>query len=297
MQSGSETGRDASERPQTSALARRASGLSLTAAPAALAPKDGSLCSKQAYLALSEERAALRESELLVLNLDVVRVVTTLLGVLPRLEALAPRLAQCLPELDQVQFGKLRLYTYGLLQAEALRRAAFNPGRELPALTREAVALRRDLLVHVRPLVLHGLIDASRLANLRQTTRYEVLVFDLHVLALVLREAWPRLAGKTALTPEMIARADELAVQIGATCRTRPEPGPEEHAVDQVRRSFTLLMRAYDEARHGVLYLRRREGDAERFAPSLYRRHKKRAKNRSAPEAPQAPSQGADPQA
>jgi len=41
-------------------------------------------------------------------------------------------------------------------------------------------------------------------------------------------------------------------------------------ALDLRRRAFTLLLFAYDEARVAITYVRRREGDAELIAPSLY---------------------------
>jgi hypothetical protein len=41
-------------------------------------------------------------------------------------------------------------------------------------------------------------------------------------------------------------------------------------ATDQRQRVFTLTLRAYEEARSAVTYLRRREGDAESIAPNLY---------------------------
>jgi hypothetical protein len=47
-------------------------------------------------------------------------------------------------------------------------------------------------------------------------------------------------------------------------------PAQAAAATDQRQRVFTLTLRAYEEARSAVTYLRRREGDAESIAPNLY---------------------------
>jgi len=68
------------------------------------------------------------------------------------------------------------------------------------------------------------------------------------------------------------------------TERLRHEvPERATEAADVRRRADTLFVRAYDEVRRIVAYLRWHEGDADSIAPSLYAKRKASRRRRKEP--------------
>jgi hypothetical protein len=90
-------------------------------------------------------------------------------------------------------------------------------------------------------------------------------------LVALMRERWNSIQGKTAVQPPDLEAAERLADRLITAVGVR-EQGPVTlaAAVAARLRAFTLFMRAYDEARRAVNYLRWREKDADTIAPSLY---------------------------
>ena len=71
-----------------------------------------------------------------------------------------------------------------------------------------------------------------------------------------------------------------MRIAVSAERRNGGPAATAAAALDR-QRAFTLFARRYDELRRVVTYLRWHQGDADRIAPSLYRRrHKRRSKPR-----------------
>jgi hypothetical protein len=87
----------------------------------------------------------------------------------------------------------------------------------------------------------------------------------------MLRDAWPTIAGKTALSTREIEDARRVADQLLDAVGVRDQAPVVSAATSDARaRAYTLFFNAYDEARAAIHYLRRHIGDAEKIAPSLY---------------------------
>jgi hypothetical protein len=72
---------------------------------------------------------------------------------------------------------------------------------------------------------------------------------------------------RTATLDEAQAAAEELSVAVGARERA---PEVAAQAVRDRQVAFTLFMNSYDEICAAVGFVRRKQGDADTIAPSLY---------------------------
>jgi hypothetical protein len=229
------------------------------------------MSSPAAYERLLPEIRAVSEELLVHINLDVLVVVTTLLGALPELRALRPRIVAELPQFDLERFDKLELMARALSHAHAQFVAATKPLEALPAVVEEATKLREVLYPDALALSNRGLLDGSKFKDVKRTTGHRALALDLQVLSLTMKEQWSRIAAKTAVSPEELERAVELADRLQLAVGLR-EQGPTgvEQTTSIRSRAFSLFVRNYDEARRAVSYLRWHEGDVDTIAPSLY---------------------------
>jgi len=100
------------------------------------------------------------------------------------------------------------------------------------------------------------------------------------VVDAIFQEAWDTVHDKTTVTSEEVERAAVLGSElhialglrrVGADLQSKP---PESQLTRD--RAFTLFVRAYDEVRRGVTFLRWYEGDVDSYAPSLYARGPRR---------------------
>jgi hypothetical protein len=210
---------------------------------------------------LQPELDALSDGELLRVNLNIPTVVTTVLGVAPRLRELRPAIAQRLPDFDLRRFDKLESYALALSSTHAAHSVTKSSTPKLPALQAEAWTLRAMLRADARALVLRGHVVPKKLRALSKKRGYLNLVNDLGILVNVLREVAPRLEGRWSVSKSEIERAAELSVQIIALVRGRK--------ANARARAFTLLLRAYDDARRAVCYLTWHEGTLDEIAPPL----------------------------
>ena len=145
------------------------------------------------------------------------------------------------------------------------------------------------------PRKLDSLKGANGIKNVAQ---------DLQMLSQIMQESWPQIQGKSATVAEDLEAASRIGTRLTRIVGVR-EQGPAQvaAATEQRQRVFTLTLRAYEEARSAVAYLRRREGDAESIAPNLYTGKQRRRPTDNAPtdgsptngsptNGPQAPGSG-----
>ena len=79
------------------------------------------------------------------------------------------------------------------------------------------------------------------------------------------------------MSPADLDEAERLSDQIiGAYALRNHRSAGLATSLDDRHRAYTVLVRAYDQARRAVTYLRWDQGDAELFAPSLWARRKRR---------------------
>ncbi len=240
------------------------------------------LDSLAAYEQVLAELAAVDDEELIPVNLDITLIASVVLGCLPEISRHREEILAHMPKFDVATFDKLELYARAAGHAHALHlRAAQGP--DVSELVSEATALREILFIDATALARRGLIDGAVLAELRGPVGHRNLAFDLSALSSLLRENWVRLQGKTAVTPEEIGRARALYDQLITVVGLREQaPALVNEAARQRQRAFTLLVRAYDQARRALSYLHWSDEELDRIAPSLYERRGQKRKSTAA---------------
>lgn len=247
--------------------------------------------SLQAFEQVQAELAALRDDELVTINIDILIAVTTVLGVVGELRMFRAELVAKLPDFDVERFDKLEVYARAAGHAHALHlQVTSNP--DLAPLVEAASALREQLLTDATALARRGLIAGQALDSLKGPIGHRNLAFDLSALSSVLRASWSTLEGKTAIVLGELEQARFFADQLLTAVGLR-EQGPSAVSASALtrQRAFTLLVKAYDQARRGLSYLRWDEGDLDRIAPSLYERRATRRRHSEPEQVTEAPTE------
>lgn len=225
---------------------------------------------QQAYQRKFDEMTALERDKLAPVNIDIPSVYTMGSGALAKCRAYREQLIS-LPFINKAWVEEAEDYLLALGHAQALHIAATTPPASLPELYAQLLSLREILLADSTALQKRGLIPGDKLKELRGPISHSATAFDVLALATILRASWTQIQGKTALTLAEIERAESLSDQllsaVGERAATEEQIGA---ATVNRRRAFTLFVRAYDEVRRGLVYLRWHEGDADELAPSLY---------------------------
>jgi hypothetical protein len=226
---------------------------------------------REAYQNLIAEIRAVREEDLDAITIDIPSAVATVMGLLPEIRALRPRVVKEAPAVDIARFDKMEAYTFALAHAHSLYKAASEPPAPLEQLTDGAAELRETLLADATAFARRGLLDGARLSELKGVRGHKNLAFDLSTLAALIREVWPKIAGKTMLQASELDQAETLADRI-VTAVGQREQGPAVVATAAAdrQRAFTLFLHTYDQVRRAVHFLRWDQGDADSIVPSLY---------------------------
>ncbi len=214
--------------------------------------------------------AALEPPELYDINIDIMAGTIVVLGNLPELRALRPQLAT-LQGFDLDQFDALEDFTLAAMQTAGQYIAASSPPEPIPELVEELTKTRDLLVSDVVALSKRGLLDGSRLGELKGPVGYKNLASDIIALAAMFRDSWAKVVGKTSVSIAELDRAEHVVLRL-TTAIGLKEQGTSAvtEAAAARQRAFTLFVQAYDEARRGVSYLRWKEGDADTIAPSLW---------------------------
>ncbi len=226
---------------------------------------------REAYLELEDEIAAVPEEALATINIDVLASVTTVIGALPELMALRDEFVTHLPTFDIGLLDKFEAYTLALAHAHAQHLGADQPEEDTAALA-EAVSSQRELLLSDwRALARRGLVSGAKLQELKGTNGYRNSAGDVLTVAGIIRNRWDDCAGKTALTLAELDEAESLAYRLLSSLGRREQAQAEMAAAVRTRQqAYTLFVRAHDQIRRGLCYLRWNVGDWEDLLPSLY---------------------------
>jgi len=224
-----------------------------------------------AMVRVAPDIATVSDDQLVKINLDLQQATGTILGVIPEVMALRDRIIKELPAFDINFVDKLEDYTLALRFAHAAYQTATKPPDDLADLSEEAVSLRERLLADATALSLHNLLDRRKLEFLKGANGIKNVAQDLQMLSQVLQESWSKIQGKSATTAEDLQAASRIATRLTRIVGVREQsPAQEAAVILQRERVFFLTMRAYDETRAAIAFVRRREGDAESITPNLY---------------------------
>lgn len=133
-------------------------------------------------------------------------------------------------------------------------------------------------------LAARGLLDSKVLEQLDQGVGFLQVANDLHLLAKVLRTAWPQIHHKCAMPPRDLDNAEKLALRLLRELDRRDEAAAEvARAAEMRQRAFTLAFRTYDRICAAVTYLRYDYRGANEFVPSVFPKHgRRKAEEKSA---------------
>jgi hypothetical protein len=230
----------------------------------------------EAYERLLPEFRALAADEVAPVNVDVTSAVASTLGVIGELRSHREDVAK-LPRFDVEKFDKIEQYAMALSHAQGLHATAQKPPDDFRDLYDEAARVRDVLHVDVTALIGRGMVRADALKDYKGLNGYKNLAADLQILAIVIKDNWPRVQGKCATQKAELDHAFVLMERLMRAVGYREQTGASVvEAADLRARAFTLFTRAYDEARRAMIYLRWHDGDADDVVPSLYVRSPRR---------------------
>jgi hypothetical protein len=224
-----------------------------------------------AYAATLPEIMALPDDRAVNVNIDVVSGVTSLLGMLPELRSLRPQIQDELPKFDIERFDKLQQYALALSHANTVHRGTFSPKGSIADLGNELTAVRDRLYTTAQALVSFGLMEASQIKECKKASGYRPTAADVLMLVEAFKEKWPNIEGKVPVTLPALHDAGNRALELlNAVGLKEQAPVSSSEASLLRQKAFGLFLRAYEDARRAVTYLRHYAGDADEIMPSLY---------------------------
>jgi hypothetical protein len=226
---------------------------------------------KDAFVRVQPEIIAVLESELVAINLDPGAKFTSTLGYLPRLVTLRGAIVTLVPSFNVKQFDSLCDYLMAMMYTHVQYQNALKPESPVQEVASK-VTLQRDLLLpDCMALANRGLLPAERVGQLKASVGYRATGELVLSMVDMLRTHWERINGKTAITAQELAECEASALELlnAVGVREGALPTAAEAALTR-QRAYTLFVRAYEEARRHVIFLRWHEGDADNFAPSLF---------------------------
>ena len=246
---------------------------------------------RESFNLLKEELRAIPESQLITLNADPMVAVTTTLTSLPAIKAMRGRLIAEFTKFDVASFDKLEQYAMALAHADTVYRASAPDATRFEALLQSSVNHRDILHADLRAAVARRHINGERMKELRGGNGHLNVVHDLFILVQIARTDWPKLEGKTFLTPTELNDAELSAEELtGAIAERDRQPGHLNEAADDRQRAFTAFVRAHSKVRRAINYLREEYGDVDDIMPSFYNGRAGSPRKRPETDAEKAPA-------
>ena len=161
----------------------------------------------------------------------------------------------------------------------------------------EALNRWRNLFISdINTLANRGLIDNSKLGDLKSPNGHKNLSEAVSALTAHLRRNWDSISARTGVT---LAELDEAEITANrmllAVARRDSSPLPPTQAAIERRQAFTMFSRSYDQVRRYVAHVRWSFGDADDFAPPLRSVDRKSARSDGEESAQPAPTPAAAP--
>jgi hypothetical protein len=231
----------------------------------------------RAYEQTLPELVALPKDQLLVVNFDIPTATCTALGTVQRVAPWRAKILAELPGFDIHCLDRLGQYARALIRAQTGYTLAQKTPSDLRQLVGTTRRRYRVLLADARALAARELIQSERLDKLNGRRRSVDKAFDLISLVNVLRDAWPSIEGKTALTLAELDSAEQQGHVLVYALAHRKRPLRDFAQVAEMRqRAFTLFSNAYGQVRRAIQYLLGDSDEADKIAPTLYPRCRKR---------------------
>jgi hypothetical protein len=225
---------------------------------------------RQAYEAIKGEMQSIPREQLLTLNVDVASTVATTIGCLPKVSPLRPQILAEVSGFDIRNLDMLETYAMALMHAQAEYQASAAPPEPIDELSAELTVTRDLFLKDVTALDARNLVE-FRPTEMSGAPGYKNLTKDVLLLCSVLRNNWPAIQGRTAVTMDDIDAAELQAKRLLASVGLREQSAktPIQQA-EWRQRAFTLFARAHEEVRRIVTYLRWHHDDAATIFPTVF---------------------------
>jgi hypothetical protein len=232
----------------------------------------------QAFAQLHDEIAAVREESLIPISVDISFAHQIPYAAADRIDELMPALEK-LGFLDLQRVRKLRMYAVACQQAHLIATRPEQNDERLARLLEEGAKLRGDLLLAAELLARLGEVPVDRVVAIRSGTTNEDIADNIEELGALFEEIWDSVESRIPISAEMVERAPGLALELHALLGAKQlgavAKGTDPQGMRQ--RAYTLLVNVYEECRSAITYLRRHEGDADSFAPSMFVKKRRRA--------------------
>jgi hypothetical protein len=226
---------------------------------------------REAFERLTCEIQAVENDDLVPINLDVPSVVATVLGVSAKIRGFHDDIVKHLPSFDIDRFDRLESYALALGHAQTEYQTATEPPASLVELAAKVSRIRGILLSDINTLVARELLPESVLKDVKGGTGHKNFAFDVFALSNLYKHHWDKISPYTAIKREELDEAEREADALTTAVGEREQsPAVLAQVVRDRQAAFTLLVILYDEIRTAFAYLRRRQGDADSIAPSLY---------------------------
>jgi hypothetical protein len=241
----------------------------------------------EAFERVKAEADALEVDDLVRITVQIAKAGIDATGAIPRMMAHREAIATELPSFDIGKLDKLPDYAAAMVYVDATAAPPKIDGA-LQALLDEGTALKDKLLAVSTGLGHVGLLDANKLAQIRKGTGHHDMVTDLVALADMYRAAWSSIEGKCLITAADVERAGALGGQLASVVgpkNTRDKLGERVMSgpdADRRARVFTLFIDAYEECRAAIGFIRRKDGDVESIAPSVFVRARRKSSKATA---------------
>jgi hypothetical protein len=262
--------------------------------PSQSSSADGSSDFSVALQTVRPQLSAITEADYAPLNVDITASCTAILVRVPKILSLRAQVVLELPVFDISHFDTLEVKTQAAIQTQFNHLLASAAPGEIPEYDAKLNRYRTLFLSDINTLAMRGMIDNSKLGDLKSPNGYKNLAESVSALASHIRRNWSTIQSRAAVTQEELADAEETAVKMLLAVANQATPlAPTQAAVER-RQAYTLFIRSYDEVRRVVTYLRTPFDDVEEYAPSVRSVVKV---ERAEPKVEAAKEQGAQPAA
>jgi hypothetical protein len=229
--------------------------------------------SRLAFERVLPELKKLTDRDMSKVTTDVTTGAKIVLAAERSVRAYESEIRKALPSHELKALDLLRDVGLAALYADAMAVEEKVDGKIGP-LVEEANALKRSLLVDAEALANHGHLEAARIAEIRAGAGYEDLARDLIALSELFRAKWSDIEDKTLVKEAALDRAAALGTELidalGDKHVVTPKTGDELDAFEARARAYSLMVNTYGEVREILRFVRRKEGDANEIAPSIF---------------------------
>jgi hypothetical protein len=218
-----------------------------------------------------EAMRALPEDRYIPIILDVPKVVMTVSGICTKIASFRSDIATQLPTFEIAVFDNLLTLADALGQAQVNYKTASESPAPLTEFGDLVAKIRAVLAAEVNTLIARNLLKRNVLSVLKGANGYKNTVFDVLTLANLLRNHWSKVSSRTSLTLAELDDAEVQATELAQRYGTRKQAlVVAAQTIKDRQAAYALLLENYDEIRTTIQFLRRKEGDADSFVPSLY---------------------------